>query len=211
MNILRRHHRRAGGGPFRKLSHSFQASIVAARRWLGFTDIPAQSPDVVPSVAGVIVISAFALMVAAGLLSVSRLAPTSVVGTSTPVVNPTHTYTSVALGYRLRYPADWRFEVSVPATPRGVQRERLIFRRGQGAVTLQVSRAPLTVVPLIPSAPRTLTVSGQPADRYRDYDPATGQSLDRVIVTLGPLHYEISGSGPDFEAFLANLSILSKH
>lgn len=150
-----------------------------------------------------------ALSLGIGMLVYSNAPFSTVVDPGSSEVTQLRTFASETFQYHLKYPTSWTYIIE-PSSKQdsSAQTEQVIFSRGRDHVRIVASTKPIIVQPLIPSTSWPATVSGQKADRYRDYDPETGAALDRIVVTKGSLTYEINGYGPSFERFLRELIIV---
>lgn len=142
-----------------------------------------------------------ALVFVAGLLLVGlSQRPVIVAETVTPRAATIHTYTSPRFRYALRYPAGWTYQMDLP--------ERVTFRRGSEEVTVSTTDR-VSEQTLIPASPVEFQLrDGTTALRFRDYNPTTGQPLDRVVVERPDgLFHELRGYGTVFETIVQTFTL----
>ncbi|PJE75484.1 hypothetical protein COV04_04570 [Candidatus Uhrbacteria bacterium CG10_big_fil_rev_8_21_14_0_10_48_11] len=123
---------------------------------------------------------------------------------SVPDISTQTTYASPSEGYAFSYPILWRVSEFTTAgqTDEGKPLHSLVVSNGVHRIVIY-TESTVSSETLIPSAPTRETVGALSAERYHDYDPATGGPLDRVVIKRPDGRYnEIRGYGPVFERVL---------
>lgn len=129
---------------------------------------------------------------------------------TTPVVSVlslSKNYISDSYNYQVRYPGTWSYEVN--ASPlEGVLEEVAFIKDANKIVVITANE--VSTATLFPEAPLELDLNGTAALRYHDYDSATGQPLDRVIIKREDGRYnELRGYGTFFERLIGSFIISS--
>ncbi|MFA5954913.1 MAG: hypothetical protein WC817_05295 [Patescibacteria group bacterium] len=147
----------------------------------------------VPFVGGYVVVIVFgAVMLSILWNTFSKYDPANTVS-ATPDVMTETTYISPTEGYQFSYPTLWQ------VTESG---DMLLLRNGSHRIGIY-TESTVSTETLIPSAPVIEHINNLNTQRYRDYDPATGGIMDRVVIKRPDGRYnELRGYGPVFERIL---------
>ncbi|MFA7286422.1 MAG: hypothetical protein WC052_02045 [Patescibacteria group bacterium] len=143
----------------------------------------------------VVVIAAAAFITADTIFRSANTVVSSNVATEASVVT--------SEGYKFSLPITWQEN-------KNNELGEYIFENNGHTIRIRTIET-VTTTTLIP-APATPVVlqNSVMADRYRDYDPATGKAMDRVIIPrTGGSFVEVSGYGPIFERLLDSFTFVN--
>lgn len=158
----------------------------------------------VSSSAGFIIIAATSALLSFVIIFFTNAPPPLATNVVPSIFSGTRLYVSPTYGYHLRYPDTWAYEIR----PVG-EFEEVIFS-GNGDKIVVATTDNVSIHTLIPAVPENAALNGISALRYHDYDPLTGQPLDRVVAKREEdgQYYEISGYGPKFERLIRSFALL---
>jgi len=156
----------------------------------------------VSSTTGFIIIAAMSVLLSFVIIFFTN-APLPLATNVVPsIFSGTRLYISLTYGYHLRYPETWNYEIKSAG-----ESEKVVFS-GNGDRIVVATINNVSIYTLIPAVPENVALNGINALRYHDYDPLTGQPMDRVVVKREDGQYhEISGYGPKFERLLRSFAL----
>lgn len=178
---------------------------VKSLRWHEKTFHPLGEHDHLPhhhSVLGVVVVSVLALV----LLCFVIFKPSLQLTFAEP--NLSKHYESSTYQFSFDYPAKWQVsEFTLGNGETGY--ESVVLENGEQSIVIytvgQISESTL-----VPGSSYDETINGQKVTRYRDFNPATGGLMERVVIERpdGKWH-ELRGYGPLFERVLNSFVVES--
>lgn len=126
-----------------------------------------------------------------------------------PEVKMKQHYYSDNYGYSLDYPKPWKVsEFIVGEGEKSL--ESVVLQNGGQSIVIYTSREASDET-LLPNSSFVTEVNGVKTVRYRDYDPATGLLLERVVIERPDgLVHELRGYGPLFERVVQSFLLEQK-